>query len=157
MHGANLIDYTCQECGKAFRGKPSVSHRKKYCSRECGGIARVRQLRGKSPTSIERETYAALTELGIVFERQHRIGRWVTDAYIPSLNTVIECQGDFYHCNPAVYHDGPTSVIQKRGISRDKQKFADLRGKGYRVIELWEKDMHDVGALALLRSVLEHR
>jgi G:T-mismatch repair DNA endonuclease (very short patch repair protein) len=154
LHGANLADYACQECGKAFRDKPSMRHRKKYCSRECLGVACTRRNLAQSPTSIEVETYAALTELGIAFERQYRIGRWVTDAYIPSLNTVIECQGDFYHCNPAVFPDGPKSVIQHRGVTRDRQKFADLQSKGYRVIELWEQDIQSIGALALLQQAL---
>lgn len=154
LHGANLIDYTCQECGRQWRDKPSLRHRKKYCSRECVGAATVRRNAALSPSSIETETYAALAELAIPFSPQYRIGRWVTDVFISSLNLVIECQGDFYHCNPAVFPDGPKSVIQQRGIERDKQKFADLRGKGYHVLALWEKDIREKGAVALLQCLL---
>jgi len=114
LEKTNLISYTCQECGKQWYDKPSLKHRKKYCSRACVGSATIRRLQTESPTSIELLTYQALRDLEIEFEPQHRIGKWVVDAYLPALNVIIECQGDFHHCNPAIFPDGPRYAIQRK-------------------------------------------
>lgn len=150
----NQVLYTCEECGGQWYGKRSLQYRKRYCSRTCGGVARVRQLRQDSPTSIEVATYEALNALGITYTPQHRIGRAVVDAYLPESHTVVECQGDFYHCNPAVYPDGPQGLIQRKTVARDQKRHALLRASGYRVVELWERDIRAVGADNLLADAL---
>lgn len=148
------ILYTCQECGEQWYDKPSLRHRKKFCSRSCVGSATIRRLQTESPTSIEVATYQALRDLSIDFEPQYRIGRWVVDAFVPELNLIIECQGDFHHCNPAVFPNGPQHDIQRKTIDRDKRRFEEFELKGYKAIQLWEKDIHSVGAKALLMSLL---
>jgi very-short-patch-repair endonuclease len=105
-------------------------------------------------TSIEAEVYAALTAAGVKHERQKPLGPWVVDAYVPALGLVIECQGDFWHCNPAVYPDGPTYAIQRKGVTRDRQRFAWLAKRGYRVVEMWERDIRERGAAALVEAAL---
>lgn len=151
-----LIEYACAGCGATWRGKssPSVRNRKKYCSRACVGAAVTQRLRTESPTSIEAATYAALADMGIDFLPQHRIGRWVVDAFVPSLRLVVECQGDFHHCNPARYPDGPRGVIQVKTVERDARRLADLTAQGYRVANLWETDIRAEGARALLEAAL---
>lgn len=105
-------------------------------------------------TSIERETYAALSTIGLDFEPQFRIGYKVVDAFIPSLNTIIECLGDYFHCNPDVYPDGPINPMQIRNTTDDKRRFSTFKTKGYTVIKLWEKDIKEHGALKLLSKLL---
>lgn len=153
----NQVLYTCQECGNQWHGKRSLQHRKKYCSRECLGVAMVRKVQGREPTSIERATYAALVELGIKFTPQHRIGNWVIDAFVPSLNLVIECQGDFYHCNPAVFPNGPQGEIQERTADRDRRRFAEFAAAGYTILELWESDINQRGAKALILDAINRQ
>lgn len=108
----------------------------------------------KSPTSIEYETYQALQEMGFDYEPQVQVGRFLVDAFIPSLNTVVECQGDYWHCNPKVYPDGPQYDHQRRRIASDKRKAAALKERGYTLIELWESDINEIGAVNLLRREL---
>jgi len=150
----NLIEYTCAECGKQWHDKPSLAYRKRYCSRPCLGAAITQRLRIESPTSIEAATYAALADMGIVFLPQHRIGRWVVDAFLPELGIVVECQGDYHHCNPARYPNGPTGVIQVKTVERDARRLVDLTEQGYRVVNLWEADIRHRGARALLEERL---
>jgi very-short-patch-repair endonuclease len=107
-----------------------------------------------SPTSIESNTYAALTELGVSFQPQRRVGPYLVDAFISETSTIIECQGDYYHCNPAVFTSGPINDMQRRAFERDAKRRAYFASHGYRLIELWEHDIHSRGALALLEDQL---
>lgn len=148
------IDMQCAECGTEFSVPAGRRTTARYCSRRCTAIVSIKSGASQSPTTIEIETYLALTTLGIEFSPQERIGNFVVDAWLPGRNVAVECQGDYWHCNPRVFPTGPTNDVQTNGIRRDARKFAYLRGRGYRVIELWELDIHERGALALLREAL---
>lgn len=146
----------CQECGATITDSPSRKGRRKYCSRECASPSRMRTIAKKvGSTSIESSVYAALESAGVDFHRQHVIGIWAVDAYIPSLNLVIECQGDYWHCNPKVFPDGPESDVQRRGVERDRRRRRWFTARGYQYIELWESDINDVGAEALVTAAIE--
>jgi len=94
------------------------------------GIARQAQQNMKGPTSIERKVYDELKRRGILFEKQKLINnKFVVDAYIPSLNLVIEADGDYWHSRP-------------RTIGMDKSKNAYLTKCGYNLLRLSEKDIN---------------
>jgi very-short-patch-repair endonuclease len=154
LERTNLILYTCQECNKEWYDKPSLKHRKKFCSQSCVGAATVRRLQTESPTGIEVETYAALSELKQSFEPQYRINRWVVDAFIADTNTIIECLGQFHHCDPRFYPDGPKYALQYKTVERDKRRKAEFLSQGYIYIELWESDIKRYGARVLLERML---
>jgi G:T-mismatch repair DNA endonuclease (very short patch repair protein) len=149
----NRLEYTCEICGKKWMDKPSLRHRKKHCSRSCHGVS-VALSNQTKPTWIETETYAALDLLGIPFSPQHRIGNCVVDALITGEAIVIECQGDFWHCNPNVYPDGPKFWTQWQVVAKDARRLPYLQKLGYQVIFLWEKEILEIGAVPLLRSRL---
>jgi G:T-mismatch repair DNA endonuclease (very short patch repair protein) len=107
-----------------------------------------------SPTSIEVDAYRALDELGIAYKPQHRLGSFVIDALIEDRKIAVEVQGDYWHCNPTKYPNGPQDEKQRRGVEKDKRRFEWLKSKGYQVIELWESDIRSVGAKALLEKAL---
>src|SRR5690606_2810900 len=48
-------------------------------------------------TSIEKKLYEALKTFKLQFEKQKVIGRFIVDAYIPSVNLIIEADGDYWH------------------------------------------------------------
>lgn len=139
-------DHTCAFCGKAFTAVPSVRHRRRFCSRACADFGRTPP--SVAPTKIERETYGALERLRVAFLRQQRLGHWIVDALIPQTKTVVEVQGDYWHANPALYPE-PTAKQRDRR-ARDQQKHGWLRNHGYRVVELWERDIEERGAVVLL-------
>jgi G:T-mismatch repair DNA endonuclease (very short patch repair protein) len=145
-----MPSHTCLQCGKEF-----VPHRRQQIT--CSPRCHRKRLSSLKPTSIERAMYDALAELGVTFERQHAIGRWLVDAYLPATRTIVEAQGDFYHCNPAKYPDGPRSPIQIANVRRDAARLADLTADGYRVLNLWEADIRAKGAHALLSELLTGR
>jgi G:T-mismatch repair DNA endonuclease (very short patch repair protein) len=150
----------CSYCGKEFEIESYYLPRKKYCSRSCRayagraacfqGIAKAR----RSRTNIERETASALSSLGLQFSVQYPLGYYKVDFFLSVERVVIECQGDYWHCNPAVYTNGPTNAIQRNSIDRDRRKRIYLEKCGLRVIELWGRDIKREGALALIQQAM---
>ena len=50
-------------------------------------------------------------------------------------------QGDYYHCNPRLYPDGPKNEYQIRYIINDYYKKCFYLSNGYILLELWENDI----------------
>lgn len=86
-----------------------------------GRIAKLKS----AHTSIEVAIAALLDVLGIEYQTQVRMGRYVVDFYIPSKNLVIECDGDYWHST-------------ERAKVTDARKDAYLLSKGYTILRLPE-------------------
>lgn len=111
-------------------------------------VMRKRQLNGllaqqnsKEPTSIEKKVYEALKAKGLLFETQKLInGKFIVDAYIPSLNLVIEVDGKYWHSLDRV-------------MKKDKAENAYLKKCGFKLLRLSEMEIKNktyirkVGAL----------
>lgn len=149
------VTLTCQRCNKSFSVPPAKAVSRKYCSGSCSAQARMRERSRDKTTWIEEAAQLALIELGLEFEAQAKIGRYQVDVLIPSQALVVECFGDFWHCNPAVYPDGPANDVHRRQPERDQRRIAYLQAKGYRVLILWERDIAQVGARQLLERALD--
>lgn len=149
------IMLNCKTCGIEF--KRTSNGVLKYCSFKCQTIGDwgekirtmnigkkhtketiekrmksiVKRFAKKQPTSIEKIVYDYLLLKGILFEKQKLVGsRYVVDAYIPSLNLVIEADGEYWHS-------------RQDNIERDKRKNKYLKEKGYTVIRLSEKEINN--------------
>lgn len=122
----------CLMCNTSISLPFSRLKRNKFCSQHCLGVSNIlQQARSKKPTSIEQAVYNALKQKGILFEQQKNVGgRWVVDAYIPSLNIVIECDGKYWHS---------LTEVQKR----DVRKSAFLSQNGYQLLRFTEKEIND--------------
>jgi len=97
-----------------------------YSKKTLRKMAEARQKRFLSgePTSIEKKLYDELKSRGILFEKQRLInGRFLVDAYIPSLNLVIEADGDYHHSLPDV-------------VKKDKTKNAYLGACGFNMLRI---------------------
>ena len=85
----------------------------------------------KEPTSIEKKVYDELKGRGLLFEKQKLInGKFLVDAYIPSLNLVIEADGDYWHSLDRVK-------------KRDKAKNAYLKTCGFDLLRLSETEINN--------------
>lgn len=95
------------------------------------GLASAKALGENKPTSIERIVYSFLESSGVVFEKQKIInGKFTVDAFIPSSNTVIECDGVYWHSLPKIQN-------------KDKSENAYLRKCGFKVIRLSEQEIRN--------------
>lgn len=64
------------------------------------------------------------------------------DFYIPQSNTLIEIDGDFWHCNPNSKYSIPQYPIQQKNINRDQVKNKWALDNGYKILRFWETDIN---------------
>ena len=117
---------TCVDCGKKI-GKNAT---------RCNVCARAKKILPLKDTSIEIKIQNYLKELGIPFfthqymkEIEHG---YQCDILIPSLNLVIETDGDYWHKYPI-------------GRNIDKIRTDELIEKGFKVLRLWECEIKKLG------------
>ena len=106
---------------------------------------RAKQVFPLKDTKIEVKIQDYLNQLNISFNT-HRyldiLHTYQTDTFIPSLNLVIEADGDYWHANPIKYSN--PSEQQKKQIEKDKIRTKELKEKGYQVLRLWENEIKDM-------------
>lgn len=96
----------------------------------------------KQRTSIEIKIDNLLySKRNIVYYANHYLDGFVFDFYLPSLNLVIECQGDYWHGNPRKYSDSNLNKIQQNNIKRDNRKKEYLSSNHIGSLFLWEYDI----------------
>lgn len=81
-----------------------------------------------------------LNKLGIIYEPQFPISGYLFDFYVESKNTLIEVDGDWYHCNPNLKIQ-PQYPIQEHTVENDIIKTNLAKEKGYKLIRFWEDDI----------------
>lgn len=92
-------------------------------------------------TSLERKVYRVLEDSGLVFEKQKLInGKFLVDAFVPSLNLVIEADGAYWHS-------------LERVVKKDKAENAYLAKCGYKVLRIPEDKVSEFSTAALLTEV----
>lgn len=69
-------------------------------------------------------------------------GRYIAccDYYLPDLNLAVEVNGTYWHADPRVYPQGPSTPSQKRTCDKYAVKMAALAERGIKVAEVWEMD-----------------
>jgi G:T-mismatch repair DNA endonuclease (very short patch repair protein) len=92
----------------------------------------------KKDTKIEIKMELLLTELGINFIKQHQVKNWVFDFYLPEINLVIECQGDYWHANPDIFDPNNLNEMQIKNIERDERKRKYLSENNINHLFFWE-------------------
>lgn len=63
------------------------------------------------------------------------------DFYIPLKNTIIEVDGDFWHCNPNSKFALPEYKTQEKNLKRDQQKTQWVKDNGFKLLRFWEYDI----------------
>ena len=75
---------------------------------------------------------------------QYTICGFNFDYYLPKYDLVIEVDGDFYHCNPIKYPNGPIYETQKTTIKNDDKKNKICESSnGLTLLRFWETDIND--------------
>nr|DAD60151.1 MAG TPA: Endonuclease [Bacteriophage sp.] len=94
-------------------------------------------------TSIEIKMESFLASENVDFIFQYRISHYKVDFFVPSLNLIIETDGDYWHCNPRIYKNGPINDTQRDSIAKDKRKDEFLKSRGYTILRFWECDINN--------------
>ncbi len=145
-----------KKIGEANKGKlrpeklfPNSGMRGKYHTnktKEKIKEKRARQIIPTKDTSIEVKIQNFLKQLGIAFFTHQYIKEiehsFQCDILIPSMNLVIECDGDYWHKYPV-------------GLEKDHIRTSELIAKGFKVLRLWESEIR-IMELNEFREKLKH-
>lgn len=146
-------DWRCKcSCGKkkVIRGRSLRTGETKSCGclrREVTG-RRVKRLREEghydgvfqSPASIEIETADAMDELGLEYDQEYRPDGYSRPFdFLVGDNVLVEVQGDYWHTLPGA-----------RG--RDAEKACWAKNNGYKIVEIWEHEINDLGGLKIVEE-----
>ncbi len=91
---------------------------------------------------LKMRSYLATLALTEAPAEEHQEVYYSIDFAFPEHKVAIECDGDYFHINPAFYPNGPKDAIQRRNEGRDKAKNTFLRNRGWTVIRVWECDIN---------------
>ena len=105
-------------------------------------------------SSIHCRLRQTLASLGLCPAEEFCVGHYSLDFAVPNLKLAIEADGDFFHCHPELYPNGPTCSIQRRNFKNDKAKNAFLKQAGWTVLRFWETDILKADFPAKLRAAL---
>lgn len=149
--GISFTDETIKKMSESAKKREIHGHTGMKHSEESKQIMREKTIqrlkKGAFPQTNSlphRIVKSALTEyygeLSVGFEEEFEYGGFVFDFKID--DTLLEIQGDFFHCNPNTRFKIPKSEIQINNLNRDerKRKFV-FDAKKYNLIELWEYDI----------------
>lgn len=77
------------------------------------------------------------------------------DVFVPSLNTIVEVNGDFWHCNPTVLSEQEWELVRDvRAVrARDADKLRVATEAGFRVVVLWEHDLNSLGLESVVTQI----
>lgn len=98
-----------------------------------------------SLNKIEKKVYDILNRLDVELEIQVEIDKYNVDFLVDG-KYIIECYGDFWHCNPQKY--SPSYFNKgKRKTAKEIWERDDCRKKlfedlGYRFLCLWESEIN---------------
>ena len=71
----------------------------------------------------------------------------IPDILIKSLNLVIECFGDFWHCGKSIFKEEDIHPVFKVKVSdlikRDEIRLGYIKSRGYDVLVIWESDWNN--------------
>lgn len=132
----------CKWCKSEFEVFPSLLKQVgggSFCGRQCSGSYKT-SLQGGRRSSIEIMVESELKKLDFVFYSQYRIFKYLCDFYVPHLNLVIECDGDYWHSRPEV-------------IKRDRIKDEWMKNNDYNIVRLKETDIRADANRALLNKI----
>jgi G:T-mismatch repair DNA endonuclease (very short patch repair protein) len=119
----------------------------------------------RQDTKIELKIQDLLKQLGFKFEkRRHMIEipeqEYFCDIFIPSLNLVIECNGEYWHASETIFknedtkHPGMNKTIKE--VRRDEKiRIERFLKQGFKVLVLWEREIKRMNSEVLQKRIEE--
>lgn len=120
------VERVCKWCGKIFLVKPAkVKYGEGlFCSRSCLGSWTIRH-QGRI-SKLEKWVCDKLTQAGLNFESQYKIGVYLIDIAFPDLKIAVEVDGRYWHS-------------MAKTMMRDRRKDYYLQEQGWQIYRLRER------------------
>lgn len=103
---------------------------------------------------LEARFARLLDDLGVDYQWQFRLGRYVYDFLLPG-RRLVEVHGTWTHGDPRVYAGAAQTPAHRRAAAHDVVKLHNAAGLGYRVLVVWERDLR--AGLVTRASLLAER
>ncbi len=136
----------CIICGKNILDRTDL--KRIVCYGKCNAIHKMvnRKIKMTSiEVKIDKQLKWMYRRTGVKYEKQKRFGNvTIPDFYIPSMNLIIYCDGDYWHSLP-------------KAIEKDKRQNEFLRSKGYRVARFTETQINTINNKYLLGCAMTGR
>lgn len=95
----------------------------------------------------EKEIIVEIKKMGYVVKHSFMVDTKICDVFIPSLNLIIEYNGDYWHCNPKKYKSDYFNQKKQKTAKElweyDKNKIDLIKEKGYNLEIIWESDLKE--------------
>jgi very-short-patch-repair endonuclease len=93
---------------------------------------------------IEQTISQILSRLNLPFEEQVVVDKYTVDFLVDN-KYIVECFGDFWHCNPQQYTSSYYNKGKKKTAEeiwqRDKERKEKFEQLGYKFLCVWESDI----------------
>jgi very-short-patch-repair endonuclease len=113
--------------------------------REMGRKKEVKKEKS-SLNAIEQKMMSVLHSMNLSYESQATIDNYNVDFLIDG-KYIIECYGDYWHCNPsryaAEYYNRGKKKTAAEIWKRDEKRKRDLERLGYKVLYFWEHEINN--------------
>ena len=146
----DLCAVSCDICGSVFKSKRSVLIHKSLAHAEAEKAAsrKEKMIKAKMSCTFRRSSHAEMS----FFAEIKRIkpdaiqnfmidgSSHVYDMYIPSINTIIEFDGDFWHGNKKLFK---LSNRMKKQYRLDESHSTIARAAGFTLVRVWHSRSSD--------------
>jgi very-short-patch-repair endonuclease len=111
-------------------------------------MARKRKQSKKVTTAntIESKVERILQSLNVSYQPQASIDKYTVD-FLVNEKYIVECYGDYWHCNPHRYTSSYYNKGKKKTAEeiwqRDMERKAQFEKMGYKFLCLWENDINN--------------
>jgi very-short-patch-repair endonuclease len=110
-------------------------------------MSRKKEIKQKSSlNAIEQKMMSVLHSMNLPYESQTPINNYNVDFLIDG-KYIIECYGDYWHCNPSRYAADYYNRGKKKTAAeiwkRDEQRKRELECMGYKVLYFWEHEINN--------------
>jgi very-short-patch-repair endonuclease len=110
-------------------------------------MSRKKEIKQKSSlNAIEQKMMGVLHSMNLPYESQTPINNYNVDFLIDG-KYIIECYGDYWHCNPSRYAADYYNRGKKKTAAeiwkRDEQRKRELERMGYKVLYFWEHEINN--------------
>ena len=128
-----------------------MEHARKIMSDTMKKTRRSGKLKSVIRSKKEKEIIVEIKKMGYVVKHSFRVDTKICDVFIPSLNLIIEYNGDYWHCNPKKYKSDYFNQKKQKTAKElweyDKNKIDLIKEKGYNLEIVWESDLKDNNTL----------
>lgn len=100
----------------------------------------------KTKSTIECKVENILQSLNVSYQSQAPIDKYTVD-FLVNKKYIVECYGDYWHCNPHQYTSSYFNKGKKKTAEeiwdRDTQRKEQFEKMGYKFLCLWENDINN--------------